>query len=175
MKNLDEFIKLSHYLKNYALYQSFSEMDERNRRTLSKVEKNLEGSELNHSEEQELSEYKEILSKVDFNNKLLENSFNNYDFSDSTVDQAITDYQLYSYEFITETILNSFENKSYTLEKDNINHIYAAEKVIRKHFYEKFFIPEDFEKILEKAVHNILADRLGWNQETVKEKLKAYF
>ena len=170
MKNLEEFLRLSHYLKCYHLYQSFTEMDQRNRRAISRIESNLNGKEQWTEEEQnELVQYHQVLEQVDFNNKLLENSFNNYDFDSDAVEQAMTDYKLYAYEWIIDTIQESLSTKVYSEHKDIINHVCAAEKVLRKHFIEKFYIIDDLDQIFEKAIFNLLEKALGWDIDKIKE------
>ncbi len=158
MKNLDKFLRLSHYLKSFKLYQSFSKVYERNKKAIVKIESSLENKlELSSSEEEELKEYRSVLEKVHFNNKVLEDSFNNYDFSDKAVKNAMSDYKIYVFEFIVDTILGSIEGRKLRHKKDVLNHIQAAEKVIRKHFVEKFYIPTDYDSIFEKAAENILS------------------
>jgi hypothetical protein len=158
MKNLDEFLRLSHYLKSFKLYQSFSEVYERNKRAIAKIESNLEHKAgLSHSEEQELKQYRNILEKVYLNNKVLENNFDNYDFSDETIQKAMSDYKIYVFEFIVDTILGSLQDRKLNHKKDVLNHIQAAEKVIRKHFIEKFYIPTGYDAIFEKASESILS------------------
>ena len=148
-------------------------MDNRNRNAISKIENNLaEKNTLSKSEENELNEYHKILEKIDFNNKLLENSFNNYDFSEDYVNQALTDYKLYAFEFITDTINESLENKKFKHPKDVINHIRTAEKVIRKHFNNKFYITDDLDKIFEKATEGILEQILNWDYSLEKDDTK---
>ncbi|MDH4129178.1 MAG: hypothetical protein OEV44_10515 [Spirochaetota bacterium] len=173
MKNLDSFLKLSHFLKCYRLYQNFTEMDERNRNAILKIESNLsEKTTISKSEEEELEQYHQVLEKIDFNNKLLENSFNNYDFGEDAVKQALTDYKLYAFEFIVDTISESIMGKEFKHSKDAINHVRTAEKVIRKHFISKFYVIEDLDKIFEKATESILEQLLSWDTSVQKDNIK---
>ncbi|MDH5680333.1 MAG: hypothetical protein OEZ36_02010 [Spirochaetota bacterium] len=174
MKNLDAFLRLSHYLKSHQLYESFTEMDERNRRAISKIEANLTYKDnLSPEEEEELSSYREVLEKVEYNNKLLENSFNNYDFSEETLRQSLTDYKLYAFEFIVDTMMESLEKTSYQSQNQIINHVNGAERVIRKHFVEKFYLMDDLDVIFEKAVEKVLEKYLNWETETHKDEIES--
>ncbi len=131
-------------------------MDQRNRRAISKVEENLSRSgQYSQQEEEELKLYYKILEKVDLNNKVLENTFNSYEFTDEVLEQNMTDYKVYVYEFITDTIMESMKNKIFKDKKSFINHINAAQQVIHRHFTNKFYIPEDLDKIFEKAIESI--------------------
>ncbi|HEO65215.1 MAG TPA: hypothetical protein ENI73_05010 [Spirochaetes bacterium] len=164
MDNLDEFIRLSHYLKNHQLYMSFLDMDDRNRRTLSKLEANLEDkSHLTLEEQEELERYHKVLGQIECNNKLLESSFNNYDFSEYAAQEAETDYKLYAFEFIIDTIHQAMKGKMFRKKKEVINFIRAAERVIKKHFIQKFYIVEDLESLFEKATERCLEEALKWN------------
>ncbi len=174
MDHLDEFIRLSHYLKNYQLYLSFLEMDDRNRRTLSKLETNLEDKDhLTLEEQEELERYQKVLGEVECNNKLLESSFNNYDFSEYAAQEALTDYKLYAFEFIIDTINQSMKDKTFIKKKEIINYILAAERVIRKHFIQKFYIIEDLESIFEKATERCLEEALKWNLTSSKDYIES--
>lgn len=167
MKNLDAFINLSQYLKSYELYLKFSEIDQRNRSAIEKIEHNLRSKEvLTPQEQDELTKYRKVLDKVDFNNKLLEENFNNFDFSENEVEQAFTDYKLYAFDFIVDTILSSMEGKEFSLKKDVINHVRIAERVVRKHFEDKFYIPDDVDKVFEKATEHILEGIFDWNSQS---------
>ncbi len=164
MQNLDAFLRLSHYLKCYQLYEKFAEVDNRNRTAIENIEKNCQG------EQPDLTEYHQVLNKVEFNNKLLEANFNNYDFSDEEVEQALTDYEVYAFEFIVDTITTSMEGKQFKQNKDVINHVRTAEKVVYKHFIKRFYLIEGLNKIFEKASDSILEQALDWSRPIPQEE-----